>query len=589
LTLALLLLHASGVPAQEKQEAKEPPLFTEIAAEVGLDFVHDNGMIGEYYFSEMMGGGGALFDYDGDGDLDVYLVQSGPLGKGAAAGGSGDRLYRNDLEVTASGERRLRFTDVTEESGIGGGGYGMGVAAGDVDNDGWTDLYVTNFGPNRLLRNQGPGDDGVVTFAEVPGAGGADDPKWSVSASFLDYDLDGRLDLFVVDYVDFALATHKPCRSHTGAVDYCSPLAYGPEPDELYRNLGPGEDGNPRFQRVSAASGVHGAFGAGLGVVTGDLDGDGWVDVYVANDQSPNQMWINQGPGEDGVVTFENDALLGGTAVNADGRPEAGMGAAAADVDGDGDLDLLVTHLDRETNTLYLNEGDGFFEDRTVASGIGVPSWDFTGFGLAWLDFDNDGWLDFAVANGAVKHLEPLVRRGDPYPLHQPNQLFRSLGPGEDGVLRFEEVTGRAGPGFALSEVSRGLAAGDVDSDGDADLLVVNNNGPVRLLRNDVGHHRPWLGLRLLTGGRDALGAKVGVVRRGGPTLWRQVQTDGSYAAAGDPRLLVGLGDAAEVTGVKIRWPDGQEEERKVPGTGQYLTWRQGEATAEEHGGEGEK
>lgn len=554
----------------QKPSVGAGPFFDEVAAEAGLDFIHRNGMSGRNYFSEMMGSGVALADFDGDGDLDVYLVQGGPLGDREAERPS-DRFYLNRLERGS-----LRFEDVTTASGADTQrGYGMGVAVGDVDNDGRPDLYLTQFGDDRLLRNT-PGPGGGIRWQDITRAAGAGNPRWSVSASFADLDADGWLDLYVANYVDFALAIHKPCRDYTGSPSYCSPLAYSAVPDLLLRNLGSAQGAGVRFERV-ATEAMEKHYGAGLGVVASDFDGDGRLDLYVANDQSANQMWINQGD-----FTFDDQALLGGNALNADGRPEAGMGIAVGDVDGDGDDDLMVSHLDRETNTLYLNQGSGFFEDRTQGSGFGTASWDFTGFGIAWLDLDNDGWLDLVVANGAVKHLEHLVRAKDPFPLHQPNQLFHNLGGGQ-----FEEATSRGGPVFALSEVSRGLAAGDLDNDGDTDLLLTNNNGPVRLLRNRVGQDRPWVGLRLLhASGRDALGAEVALVRRNAPALKRRVHSDGSYASAGDPRLLFGLGGGQDLVRVEVRWVGGERELFPAPTPGRYHVLRQGEGQSSEKASE---
>ncbi len=575
LTLCTLTVPApsSGQDAAT-QTAPAPPWFTEVAAEAGLDFVHHNGMSGQSYFSEMMGPGVALVDVDDDGDLDVYLVQGNDLKPASADGGEAplyDRLFRNDTALGADGRTRLRFVDITEDSGLRARGYGMGVATGDYDNDGRVDLYLTNFGANELWRNLGTDAQGRTRFAEVSQQAAADDRRWSVSASFADLDRDGWLDLAVANYVDFALAIHKPCRSYTGAPDYCSPLAYAPVPDRLLRNLGAGGDVGARFERAESKAGLDKTFGAGLGVLSRDFDGDGWLDLYVANDQSANQMWINRRD-----FTFVNGALLAGTAVNAEGRPEAGMGVAAGDVDGDGDTDLIVSHLDRETNTLYINDGGGFFEDLTQKSGMARASWDVTGFGLAWLDVDNDGDLDLAVANGAVKRLEHLVRAKDPFPLHQPNQLFENLGDG-----RFADISRRAGAAFALSEVSRGLAVGDVDNDGDADLLLGNNNGPVRLLLNGVGQDAPWLGLRLLTvDGRDALGARVTLERGTAPSMVRQAHSDGSYASASDPRVLFGLADSPPLSGLWVTWPDGSRERFPVPTKDRYHSLRQGTGTA---------
>jgi hypothetical protein len=301
--------------------------------------------------------------------------------------------------------------------------------------------------------------------------------------------------------------------------------------------------------------------------VAGDFNGDGWPDLYVANDGAANFLWMNRGDG-----TFEDQGLLAGCALNADGLPEASMGVDAADYDGDGDEDLFLAHLMRETNTVYRNDGRGLFTDQSRASGLGAPSMDMTAFGAAWVDTDNDGRLDLLSVNGAVKTLEALVRQGDPYPLHQINQLFHQE---EDG--RFREVTAQAGPAFELSEVSRGAAFGDVDNDGDLDVLIVNNGGPARLLVNRWGQESSWIGLELSTAGRPALGAWVEVQRPGGTSIWRRVRTAVSYASASDPRLTVGLGDFAGTVNVKVRWPDGRRETWPALATGRYHALPQGQ------------
>jgi hypothetical protein len=514
-------------------------------------------MHGELYIAEMMGGGAALFDYDADGDLDVYVTQGGRLKREPAAETPGDRLFRNDLGERAGGGALPVFVDVTATSGIEARGYGIGVAAGDVDNDGFVDLYVNNLGSNQLWRNRGDG-----TFEDRTSISGTDDVRWSAAAAFLDYDRDGLLDLFVGNYIDFRLANHRKCLAASGLWDYCGPLAYSPEPDRLFRNRGDGT-----FEDATLRAGLRDVFGNALGAIPADVDADGWIDLYVANDGMDNQLWINRGDG-----TFENRAMISGCAVNAEGQPEASMGVDAGDFDGDGDEDLFMTHLRRETNTLYLNRGDGSFEDGTVRTGLGQASWDYTGFGSGWLDYDNDGRLDLIAVNGAVRQLEALVQAGDPFPIHQPNLLFRNL-----GDARFEDVTDRAGSVFTLSEVSRGAAFGDVDNDGDVDVVIVNNGGALRLLINEVGHDRSWVGLRLVDGsGRDALGAWVGVVPAGASPRWRRVRTAGSYASSHDPRVLVGLGDAASVERVEVVWPDGVRETFDGPPVGRYTELRQG-------------
>ena len=557
--------------------ARGSAIFTDATADSGVAFRHRSGAAGDYYFPEIMGAGVGLLDYDGDGDLDVYLVQSGSLrpsaataeaGEGArpppAPGDAGDRLYRND-HAHGGGDGRLRFTDVTEVAGLRGSSYGMGVAAGDYDNDGWIDLFVASFGPDRLLRNRGDG-----TFEDVTRATGAADTRWSVSASFLDYDRDGWLDLFVTHYVDATLANHKECRAAAGYRDYCGPLVYRPVPSCLLRNL---RDGT--FRDVSAAAGLDGAYGGALGVLAADFDGDGWIDVYVANDQSANQLWLNRGDG-----TFVDEALLRGAALDGNGQPQASMGVDLGDVDGDGDDDLFLSHLAGETDTLYLDEGSGLFRDATAESNLAEPGLSHTGFGAAFLDYDNDGWLDLFMANGAVTIVEALHARGDPHPFHQPNQLLRNRGGG-----RFEDVTASAGPALALLETSRGAAFGDLDDDGDTDVVVANNDGPVRVLRNEVGSRRAWLGLRLVgraagaAGERDQLGARVELLRDGAPALGRRARADGSYASANDPRVLFGLGRPADAAPERVRvtWPDGGVETWDGLAAGRYHTLRRGD------------
>ena len=577
-SIARRSLFLLAVAACTAAHGAEPP-FTEVAAGAGLDFVHFNGMSGELYFSEVAGAGVGVLDCDNDGDYDIYLSQGAMLGPGKTIADAlfppppgappGDRLYLNE-----SVGGRLKFRDVTVASGLEATGYGMGVAAGDIDNDGAVDLYVTNFGADQLWRGHGD-----CTFSNVTRSAGITGVEWSVSASFVDFDRDGWLDLYAGNYVDFSVATHKPCFSTSSARDYCGPRSYNPVPDRLWRNRGAVTGGAVTFEDVSAVSGVAAEFGGALGVIAADFNLDGWPDVYVANDQLANQLWINQGKGEDGLVRFANEAALAGVAVNMDGAPEASMGVDAADFDGDGDEDIFLTHLERQTNTIYVNEGGGWFSDKTLAAGLGAPSVAFTSFGTAWLDYDNDGWLDLVIANGAVQVIAKLALAKDPFPLHQPNQLFRNLGKGAGGTVRFEDVTARAGPAFELSEVSRGAAFGDLDNDGDTDVVIVNNNGPARLLRNDAGNAAAWLGLRLIdpATGRDAIGARVAVRLEGGRTLWRRVRADGSFAAANDPRVLLGLGSAKKVEEARVVWPDGSEEVWADLPVRRYTTLNKGE------------
>ncbi|MEE4639964.1 MAG: CRTAC1 family protein [Wenzhouxiangella sp.] len=536
----LMLLCASA-----SLSAGQDEWFVDVTASAGIDFRYDNGMSGQFYFPEIMGGGAALFDYNGDGLLDLYLVQGGPLGReiGPAERSQGDRLYRNDSFVGDDGELVVRFADVTEEAGIDARGYGMGVAIGDVDGDGLPDIYALNFGPNQLWRNNGDG-----TFSDVTATAGVGDERWSVSASFADFNGDGLLDLFVANYVDFSFDGHRVCRAATtNQQDYCSPSAYAGVRDTLYVNQGDG-----RFADMTEAAGMGDTKRHGLGVVAADFNGSGRLDLFVANDGSANSLWLNQGE-----LRFVDDGFMAGAAVNADGAMEAGMGVDAGDYNRSGAEDLFITHMRRETNTLYRNDGRGWFTDVTATSGLGAPSLPSTGFGTAWLDVDNDGWLDLFAVNGAVVIEEDLVAAGDPFPYHQPDQLFLNQGNG-----RFSDATARAGRALEESDVGRGLAVGDIDNDGRVDLVIVNINGPARVLlnRKDNGHH--WLGLDL----RDASGQRVLTQA----VAWmrdneasprrRRARADGSYASANDPRVIFGLATHAGPSSVEVHWPDGLRE-----------------------------
>jgi hypothetical protein len=552
-------------------------VFTDRAAESGVDFVHFNGMTGKFYTAEVTSGGCAVLDYDNDGDLDLFFVQGSVLEPGKTAAEAlipprhplplTHRLYRNDSTLEPGGGVRLRFADVTARSGIASSGYGMGVATGDYDNDGWIDLYVTSLGEDRLYRNRGDG-----TFEDVTRRAGVGEPRWSVPAAFFDYDRDGWLDLYVGNYVKFEAGDHRTCLRVTGAVDYCGPLAYDPLPDRLFHNQ---RDGT--FRDVTREAGLLAAFGSALGVVAADLTGDGWPDLLVANDGRPNQLWVNRRDG-----TFADEALIRGAALSAQGMAEAGMGIEAADLDGDGDEDLYITHLKGESAADFRNDGQGYFEDRRIPSGLGPASRWATGFGALAIDFDNDGWLDIFTVNGEVRVIEEQARQGDVLPLRQPRQLFRNLGAG-----RFQEVSAESGSAFREAEVGRSAAMGDLDDDGDSDVVVLNAAGPARVLVNQLGQlgqpgeagARRWLGVRAVgAGGRDLLGARLAVVRPGRPTLWRRVRTDGSYAAASDPRVLFGLGDAAGGETLRAVWPDGGVSEWVGVPAGRYLSVRRREA-----------
>ena len=540
------------------------PFFTEVSEEVGILHSYWNGMTGEQYLPEIMGGGGALLDYDRDGDLDLFVVQGGPLGPGEG-GSSGeptfpqpegydgrDRLFENQLlGPSRTGGGKLEFRDVTDQAGLTSRGYGMGAIAADFDNDGWDDIYVLNFGPNSMLRNLGDG-----TFEDVTTTSGTGDAAWSVAAAASDFDRDGFLDLYVVNYVDFKYFRHRRCPSETTEYDYCGPLNFPGAQDRFYRNRGDGT-----FEDVTAKAGLKAPESRGLAVTATDLTGDGLPDIYVANDQMANHLFVNQGG------TFQDEALLAGTALNAAGRPEASMGVDAGDFDNDGDLDLFLTHLRGETNTLYLNEGDGLFRDATSTSGLGTTSIPATGFGTVWLDVDNDGWLDVASVNGAINTVNSMGK-DERYPLDEPNQIFVNR-PGGSLKREFVDRSAEEGRTFQRSEVSRGLASGDLDNDGDADLLVFNNNGRVRVFRNEVADDSSWIGITA-SGSKSLQDLKARVVLSGGRSILRHSRRDGSYASSHDPRILIGLGDdSSRQVEVELLWPSGQTEKRLLE-TGRY-------------------
>lgn len=546
-------------------------LFEDAAEKTGLRFQHFIGATGSYFVPEIFGSGVALLDYDGDGDLDVYILQGTVLDKTKSLKDAifpaprdhfpGNRLFRNELIPTG----KLSFTDVTEQAGVAGnGGYGMGVAVGDYDNDGHPDLFVTNYGRDILYHNNGDGTFTDVTKDAIPGA----EESFGSSAAFVDYDQDGFLDLFVVRYNSFTVQASKKCSGYAGGREYCGPGDYRPIPSKLYHN-----DGHGHFVDVTQKAGISAAFGNGLGVVCADFDDDGRIDIFVANDKTPNQLWINKGNG-----AFEDKALMSGVAYDDEGKAHAGMGVTAGDFDGDGDEDIFIANIMGETHMLYRNQGKGMFQDVTKLYGLGHTTVPYTGFGTLWFDYDNDGRLDLFIANGEVRGIDSL--RGKPFPYDQKNQLFHN-----EGKI-FRDVTAEAGPVFDLSEVSRGAAFGDIDNDGDIDIVVSNANGPVRLLLNQVGSRNHWLEVRLrgVTVNRDAYGARVALFRKGRPPLWRRVAADGSYLSANDPRVHFGLGTdaelrSAELESILVIWPNGSKEIWNVPKADSLINLLEGAGT----------
>ena len=519
--------------------------FVDATAASGLVFTHHNGRTGQFYYPEVIAPGVALFDSDGDGDLDVYLIQSVDFGTRSGHAAMQNRFFRNDLQVMADGTRRLSFTDDTVRSGLGVSGYGMGVATGDIDNDGCVDLLTTSLDGTHLFHNDCHG-----VFTDRSARSGVTAAGWSVSAAFVDFDRDGWLDLFVGHYLTWDASLETPCYGRSGRRVYCAPQVYRAQQSHLYRN-----NHDRTFTDVTVAAGLATQFGPALGVASADYNGDGWTDLYVANDREENQLWINRHDG-----TFENLGLISGTALGPFGQPKSGMGVDAGDVDDDGDEDLVVTNLAGEGHDLYVNDGKGAFANTAAVAGIGHRSLPYTGFGAGWLDVDNDGWLDLLTVNGSVQIPDTPSPEGALAPLGQARQLFRNLGNG-----RFEDATRAGGPALLREDAGRGAAFGDIDNDGDTDVVVANNGGPAQLLLNAVGQRQHWVGLRLQTpSGSDALGARVSVTASGGRTRWRRARADGSYASANDPRVLVGLGSSAGPVSVRVIWPDGRTQDAHV-------------------------
>jgi len=548
LLLVFVLFTACGSePASEVEEREAPPSavwLVEVADELGVEFVHRTGGGGDLLFPEMMGGGVALFDADEDGDLDIYLVSgSHELRRNREASEASTEPIVNRLLLRGEDGR---YIDATESSGLGDGGYGTGVAVGDFDNDGHEDVFVANVGPDRLYRGLGGGIyEDVTHSAGVDGYQDDSEEDWSSSAAFCDVDRDGDLDLYVVRYVVWD--REIGCTDSAGRREYCGPDSFEDRTDVLLGNQGDGT-----FRDVSSEAGIEVVTGAGLGVVCEDIDDDGWVDIYVANDGDPNQLWMNQRNG-----TFVDDALIMGASVNAAGVHEAGMGVVAADFDNDADFDLFLTHLRDETNTFYRNLGPGVgFEDNTARVGLAAASTPYTGFGTAPLDLDLDGDLDLVITNGRVLRGEPLTEAlPEPWNLYaEPNLVYRNEG-GTFRLLREEarSFTDRI-------DVGRGLAVGDLDADGDLDLVVNAIESPARVYRATPppGH---WLSIDAIDPRLDrrALGARVTVFSGAGRQT-RTIQSAMSYLSSNDPRAHFGLGAQGSEVSVLVRWPDGLEE-----------------------------
>ena len=571
---------ASEAASETASEAASDIWLQDLAQDAGLDFVQWSGAAGRLDFLDMMGGGCALFDADGDGDLDVYLAQGALIRPGDAgktllpppSERPTDRFYRNE-----SAGHTMRFVDATEASGLVAAGYGQGVATGDADGDGLLDLFVANYGPDQLWRSRGDGTfDNVTEAAGVAG----DDDGWSVGGTFFDADSDGDLDLFVISYVEWQSSDEKRCYDSSSRVNYCGPEGYQGTTNRFFRNRGDGT-----FEDATQAAGLAADGLPSLGVVAFDADHDGRLDLYVANDGQVNRLWLQQ---ENGA--FRDEALLAGLAVNGRGLAEAGMGLTAGDADGDGDLDLFVSHLETETNTLYADLGGGLFEDRTLSYGLSADSLSFTSFGTAFVDLDLDGRLDLPVVSGAVRLAveRPANLEPGPRSLGQANQLFVS-GVAPAGGAAFTDRSELAGDDFPQPETSRGLAVGDVDGDGDDDLLLTQIDAPVRLLRNLAGDGKPWLGVRVVEPAgrddalRDALGALVTLHDESGASRVRRAATDGSFACASDPRVRFALAGLETPRSISVRWTDGSVELFPAPESGRYSTLVRGKGKGEEN------
>ena len=512
--------------------------FTNITTELGIEFRHVNGESGQKYFIEPIGSGVALFDFDNDNDLDIYFVNGGDLPGRISPTLPTNRLYRNDGPI---------FTDVTTRAAIGDTGYGLGCCVGDYNNDGFTDLYVTNYGANVLYRNNGDG-----TFTDVTDHAGVGGGQFSSGCTFVDIDADGDLDLYVVNYVQFDPATNPEC-TRQGIRTYCTPEALLGVSDVLYLNNGDGT-----FTDVSEKVGITAAKGKGLGVVCGDVDNNGDVDIFVANDTTPNLLYRNT----PNSVEMTEDALFSGVALSEEGRAYSGMGANLGDFDNDGYLDIVITNFQDQTNSLYHNAQSGFFTEVSFAKGIGERSLPYLAWGVDFIDFNNDGWLDLFIANG---HLDDNIAEIDPIGIYaQPNQLFLN-----NRGINFSELTDAA---IAIQKVSRGAAFGDIDNDGDIDVVVSNLADSPTVLRNDRSNTVQWLGVKLVGThcNRDAIGARVTVVS-GDLTQIREVKSGSGYLSQNDLRLHFGLGVARSVDTLKVRWPCGKIQTLKDVKTNQML------------------
>ncbi len=542
--------------ADTEPGSDRPPLFEEVEDSLGLDFVHDPGTPGTWFYPEIMVGGAAFVDYDCDADLDIYLVNCGQpemSGVRRDPARAQNRLFRQESDG--------HFRDVTEASGLGDTGYGVGVAIGDLNNDGFPDVYVTNYGKDSLYLNEGNGH-----FRDITDESGVVEQRWSTGACFVDYDRDGWLDLYVANYLDYFPS--RACFGASGRRDYCGPASFDKSVDRLFRNLtgerqgsgsGPSTPTSVRFADVSVAAGIATRECSGLGVVAVDFNDDGWQDIFVANDMMGNNLWINQ---QDG--TFRDEALPRGVAYDVLGRPAANMGIGWSDLNDDQIPDIYVTHMAGEMNVLYLSDGPIGYREVGVQVGLAASMHPLTTFGTAFFDINHDGADDVVAVNGAMKlpdtavHIPAYSERAAYWKIFsEPNAIFLNTGDG-----KFQQVVSRKETFSMRVEVSRGLCTGDIDNDGDLDMLLLNTAARARLYRNVADKTGSWLRLRAVEpalGGRDAYGARV-TVRSGGKRWTRWISPSGSYLSSHDPIAHFGLGSLATVDRIEVRWPDGSDE-----------------------------
>ena len=544
ISILLLIVIAAGDALTLHANADTDIQFVDVTQEAGIHWKHVDGRGGQKYFMETLGSGAAFFDYDADGDSDLYFVNGAPLPGYIAEETPTNCFYQNNGDGT--------FTDITQKAQVGDTGYGHGCAVGDYNNDGRLDLYVTNYGTNRLYHNNGDG-----TFTDVAEAAGVTEPRWSTSCAFADYDSDGNLDLYVVNYIVFDITENPWCGlKEKGIRAYCEPDNFPAQSDTLYRNNGDGT-----FTDVTKSAGIYNTAGKGLGVVWGDYNNDGAPDIYIANDSTENLFYRNNGDG-----TFEEIGFMVGVALSEDGAAENGMGTTFGDWNNDGWFDLTVTNYAQQTNTLYHNDADGFFTDTTATTKTAQITYPYLGWATAFIDYDNDGYQDLFVANGHLH--ENLAELGQEGTYGQRNLLFRN-----NRDATFTECSETLGADMRLEDVSRGATFADYDLDGDIDIVVTNSNATPRLLRNDGGNRKNWLQIQLIAtnSSTDAIGTRIEVTT-GELTQTREVRSGDGYLSQRDLTLHFGIGDYEHVDSIAVRWQNGVRQTIKGVAANQVLS-----------------